>query len=64
MRIERIGKDKWRIQFSSRISKENLERIENCVRRLEDGAIQKQADSLAEQVNRNWWKKNKGPFMR
>jgi hypothetical protein len=64
MLIERIGKDKLRIQFSSRISKANLKRIENCVRRLEDGDVQKQADSLAEQVNRNWWKKNKGRFRR
>ncbi len=64
MLIERIGKNKLRIRFSSWISNENLERIENCVRRLEDGAIQKQADSLAEQVIRNWWKKNKGRFMR
>ena len=58
MRIKRIGKDKLRIQFSGRVSKENL-RIENCVRRLEDGAIQKQADSPAEQVNRTGGRKAK-----
>ena len=62
MFIEWIGKNKLRIQFSNRISKKNLERIESCVKSLEDAAIQKQADSFAERVNRSWWKKNEHRF--
>jgi hypothetical protein len=64
MLIERIGKENLRIQFSSRISKENLDRIEHCVRYLEEGAIQRHADSFAEQVNKSWWGKNKHRFNR
>jgi hypothetical protein len=62
MLIERIGKDKWRISFSNRIAKRNLERIGSCVKFLEDAAIQKQADSFAEQVNGSWWRKNRRRF--
>jgi hypothetical protein len=64
MLIERIGKNKMKIQFSNRVSKKNLERIENCVRYLEEAAIQKRADSLAERVNSAWWSKNKHRFRR
>lgn len=62
MLIERIGKNKLKIRFSSRISKQNLKRIENCVKSLEAAAIKKQADSFAEEVNRNWWGSNRHKF--
>ena len=66
MQIERIKNDKIRFTISSKMDEFGLQRLIDYLKYLEISsksiAKQSDADNLAEQLNSDWWEKNKSRF--
>lgn len=62
MVIKRTSRNKLAITISSDVENDGLQRLIDYVKYLEatakSNAKQPDIDKLAEEVNRNWWKKN------
>jgi len=67
MKIERTDKEIL-IRIPNSVDKESVQRIIDYVRYQEltskSKAKQEEVDKLAEEVNRDWWKKNKDSFLK
>jgi hypothetical protein len=68
MLIENTSNDKITITISSSVDKFGLQRIISYVKYLEatakSTAKQSEIDKLANEVNSDWWKKNKSRFIK
>lgn len=68
MLIENISNDKITITLSASVDKFGLQRIIDYVKYLEatakSSAKQTETDKLADEVNSDWWQKNKSRFLK
>ncbi len=66
MVIERTS-DQILLRISANVDKFGIQRILDYIEYLEltskSGAMQKDADDLAEELNRNWWQENRDRFI-